>query len=397
MSRPSRTEACTASVPPGAAYWAWNTTARAGPGPASPAGTSRPSGPGVNQNSSTQALRRYLTSGPNGPAASAMAANTPCPASARSVARAGSQSGRRQTGVRGRRLRLSPVMTTPPASRPAPNQAGRNPPAPGCRTAAATPAASRTAPRAISRQDTGCALATADGRHSMQPHPPVSRLTLAYPSSTQNAAPSPAMTPPPTAAAAACPGSGDAPAHTATPVATSKTPAACSTRRQRGRDIRSARRMAVSPSKPRAARYTLLAPATMSSTPQLAANPPASCDAPWSITTTLSSRYPLRVRHHVEAIVRIREAARGHVQVHIGGQAAGTLLAELPQVALDGRGRDRRALVRVVGGRALERPARLRLAGPHDRGDVEAGGGANRRAVGVGRERVAVQAGVQGV
>ena len=105
---PSRSKACTASTPPGAAYLAWNTT-RAAPVP----------GAEVNQNSSVQPVRRYLTSGPNGPADAAMASKTPCPASARSVARAGSHSARRQTGVRGAVRRLSRTRTAPPARIPA--------------------------------------------------------------------------------------------------------------------------------------------------------------------------------------------------------------------------------------------------------------------------------------
>jgi len=148
----------------------------------------------VNQNSSVQPVRRYLVTGPNGPAASAMAANTACPVSARSVARAGRQIRRWQTGMRSG-VKLSRVRTAPPASAPAPIQAQLTVAAsPGRRTAAARPAPNSIALRTMSGQETRCAAGV---RHATHPQPPGTRLNRAYPSKAQNAAPAAAMAAPP--------------------------------------------------------------------------------------------------------------------------------------------------------------------------------------------------------
>ena len=74
---------------------------------------------------------------------------------------------------------------------------------------------------------------------------------------------------------AAPPSAGYTPAHTITPAAHSRMPMAGSARRHRRLVIPSARRIALAPGIRRAARYSLLAPATTSRTPQLATHPAA--------------------------------------------------------------------------------------------------------------------------
>ena len=105
------------------------------------------------------------------------------------------------------------------------------------------------------------------GRHLIHPQSPGTRLTRTYPCSTQNTAPNEAGPAPPS--------TGAAPLHTSTPIANSTAPTASSARLHRFRGIRSARRIAVAPSTPGAPQYSLLAPATTRTTPQLTTNPAA--------------------------------------------------------------------------------------------------------------------------
>ena len=112
----------------------------------------------------------------------------------------------------------------------------------------------------------------------MHPQPPGTPRTRAYPSRTQNTAPSPAIATPPS--------TGYTPAHTTTPATHSAAPATASTRRQLRLLTPSTRRTALSPGTRRAARYSLLAPATTSSPPQLATHPAANSDTPEPIATT---------------------------------------------------------------------------------------------------------------
>ena len=134
------------------------------------------------------------------------------------------------------------------------------------------PATATRAARAISRQDTVPAAGGDAVRHWMHPQPPGTRLALAYPSSTQNPAPAAAMAAPPSA--------GYTPAHTISPTVHSSPPAAASARRHRRLVMPSVRRIALSPGIRRAARYSLLAPATTSRTPQLATHPARNSDPP---------------------------------------------------------------------------------------------------------------------
>jgi hypothetical protein len=287
----SRTDACTARSSPGAMCRTWNTTARARS--RSAAGGSS----GVNQNSWLHPARRYRTTGPNGPADSAIAANTPCPASARSVTRAGNHTGRRHAGVRGSTRRLNPTSTRPPAATPAQNHSRPNAPAsPRGNTAPARPATATRAPRASSRQVTVPAACGA-ARHWTHPQPPGTRLAPAYPSSPQNPAPSPAMAAPPSA--------GYTPAQTIAPTAHSRRPMAGSARCHRRLVTPSARRTALSSGTRRAARYSLLAPATTSRAPQLATHPANSSGAPEPVPAIPSPaflcRLPGPARRHVRA------------------------------------------------------------------------------------------------
>src|SRR5215472_31894 len=143
----------------------------------------------------------------------------------------------------------------------------------------------------------------------MHPQPPGTRFARAYPSRTQNPAPSAAMAVPPS--------TGYTPAHTTAPAAHSSPPAAASARRQRRLVIPSARRTALASGSRRAARYSLLVPATTSRTPQLATHPARNSEAPEPIPVTglllltLAAPLPsgrLGFGHHAEA-----EAGRVHV------------------------------------------------------------------------------------
>ncbi len=129
----------------------------------------------------------------------------------------------------------------------------------------AAPAANSRAPRATERQVAESAAVSPVAPHRIQPQPPGTRLTSTYPSRAQNTAPSAAMLAPATA--------GYAPLQTSTPAAHSTPPAAQVRCLHRCRGIRSARLMAVPSSRPRAARYSLPAPATARVAPQLTAQP----------------------------------------------------------------------------------------------------------------------------
>lgn len=253
--RTSRSDVWTASRAPGAARLTWNTTAWL----PWPAGT-------VNQNSSVHPVRRYRATGPNGPAESAIAAKLAWLASARSVVRVFRHSGLRQTGVRTGLGILSSTRTAIPAATPVPNQYWRGAfAAPTETTAYATPAPSSIAPRAIARQVGASAAVSVAARHLIHPQPPGTCLTSTYASRAQNTAPRAARLAPPSA--------GYAPLHTTAPVTPSVPPAASPNSLHCRRGIRSARLMAVMSSSPCMPRYSLLAPATARTAPQLAAHP----------------------------------------------------------------------------------------------------------------------------
>ena len=75
----------------------------------------------MNQNSSVHPSRRYRTTGPNGPADPAIAANVSWLASARSVADVRRHSGLPHPGVRNGSGLLSSTSTAIVAAAPAPN------------------------------------------------------------------------------------------------------------------------------------------------------------------------------------------------------------------------------------------------------------------------------------
>ena len=221
---------------------------------------------GVNQNSSEHPVRRYRTTGLNGPAEAAIAANVSYLVRAPSVACVRRNSGLLQKGVRTGIRTLSPTRTNPPVIIPAVNQPRWAAAAASARTrASAVPAANSRAPRATERQVTESAAVSAVAPHRIQLQPPGTRLTSTYPSRAQNTAPRTAMLAPPTA--------GYAPRQTSTPAAHSTPPAAQVRCLHRCRGIRSARLMAVVSSRPRAARCSLPAPATARVAPQLTAKP----------------------------------------------------------------------------------------------------------------------------
>ena len=118
----------------------------------------------------------------------------------------------------------------------------------------------------------------APGRHLIHPQSPGIRLTRTYPSRTQNTTPNEARPTPPSTC--------DARLHTSTPIASSAAPTASSARLHWCRGIRSARLMAVAPSAPRAPRYSLLAPATTRTAPQLTTSPATKDDVTWLTPTT---------------------------------------------------------------------------------------------------------------
>ena len=253
--RTSRRDAWMTSRAPGAARLTWNTTAW----PPWSVGT-------VNQNSSVHPVRRYLATGPNGPAEPAIAAKISWLASARSVVRVLRHSGLRQTGVRTSLGILSSTRTVIPATTPPPNQYWRGAlAAPTDTTVYATPTPSSNPLRAIARHVGASAAVSVAVRHLIHPQPPGTRLTRTYASRAQNTAPR--------AVRLAPLRTGCTPLHTTAPTTHSMPPVVSPNSRHCRRGIRSARLMAVMSSSPLIPRYSLLVPAKAITAPQLTAHP----------------------------------------------------------------------------------------------------------------------------
>ena len=176
-----------------------------------------------------------------------------------------------------------------------------------------------------------------------------------YPSRTQNTLASAAMPAPPRA--------GCVRLHTSRPVAHSRPPAASSARLHLRRGIRSTRLMAVPPSRSRAPRYSLPAPATTRTAPQLTTQPATIDDATW-LTSTASH---LRPPAEVEAEAGRHESGAAQIEVNVGHQVARGLLGVLPEPR-----RHAPALSRMRAGRVGQAAARLRLGRPDGAGGINA-------------------------